>query len=202
MTARYAHLSCLALALAIGGCGPTQTARPVTQPAVFQPPPTTQPNFSSTARPMRASAQEMSRTRGPGWVFGGWGDNSGIFYLHQPTIVRRGSVVQVWSLNNRWEPERTSRGFLYKSVLQQVEYDCNLRRFRISDMQFFSEHGASGQSQLVGGIGEWGAIAPGSIAETNMTVACQRGPQSRPAIEPAGRPSQPPARVGPPKDPV
>ena len=202
MTARYAHLSCLGLALAIGGCGPTQTARPVTQPTVFQPPPTAQPSFSSTQAPMRASIEQMSRTRGSGWVAGGFGENAGTFYLHQPTMVRRGNVSQIWIINNLWMPERSSRGFIYRSVMWQAEYDCVARRFRISDMQFFSEHGASGQTQFVGGVGEWGAISPGSVAEANMDVACQRGPQVRPPMEPTGRPSQPPARLGPLKDPV
>ena len=202
MTARYAHLSCLGLALAIGGCGPTQTARPVTQPAVFQPPPTAQPNFGSNTRPMRASLEEMSRTRGAGWILGGTSTVVGHFYLHQPTMIRQGNILKVWVLNNLWEPERTGRNFVYSSSLYRGEYDCVARRFRLSDLQFFSDRGASGQSHVVGGVGEWGSIAPGSISETNMNVACQRGPQSRPAMEPAGRPSQPPARLGPPKDPV
>jgi hypothetical protein len=200
MAARSACYACLALVIA--GCGPTQTGRPVTQSPVFQPVPTAQPNFNGTAQPMRASVEEMSRTRGAGWILGGANNNVGTFYLHQPTMVRQGSVMQAWVINNLWEPDRNTRNFRYTSTLSRVEYDCIARRFRFFDVQWFSDRGASGENQSVGGVGEWGAIPPGSIAETNMNVACQRGPQARPALEPAGRPSQPPARLGPPKDPV
>jgi hypothetical protein len=189
-------------ALAVAACTPNQTGRPVTQASVGQPQAAMQSSGLNPTPLTRASIEEMSRTRGPGWVRTASNNDGGYYYAHEPTIVFRENTAISWILFNFWNSSRNNDGFVRRSTLYRSEYDCVGRRFRISDLQNFSGHGASGQSQFVGGTSDWRAIVPGSFAERSMEFACRRGTQARPPSDTTSRPPQTPGRLGPPKDPV
>lgn len=213
-------------ALAIAACSPTQPARPVSAPVAPQPTPAAPHNAASSARPVLAPAapqltaaapqnatssarpwgpseEEMSRTRGPGWILARTIGRDRL-YLHQTTMAHQGGVVQAWLTINAWEPLRRPSGFFVRSTLTLYQVECGARLMRLLDFKFYSDRGASGdvENAFFPDMAAWRPIEPGSVSEALMDVACQRRPQAPPASEPTGRPSQPPSSLGPVKDPL
>jgi hypothetical protein len=190
------------VSLAVAACTPNQTGRPVTQASVVQPQTAMRPNHINPAQTSRPSIEEMFRTRGPGWVRTATNSDLGYYFIHNPTISRQSDIAKAWILFNSWNSQPNNNGFLVSSTLYQSEFDCSGRRSRISDLQQFSERGALGQSQFIGGASAWRAVTPNSINERNMEVACQGGTQALPPTDNTIRPPQTPGRLGPLKDPV
>ena len=193
----------IAAAIALAACGQPQIARPVSAPSAPQPTTAAPQNATSSARPWGPSEEEMSRTRGPGWILARTPGRDRM-YLHQTTMARQGDVVQTWILINAWEPITRPSGFFVRSSTILFQFDCNRRLVRLLDFNLYSDRGASGdvRSEFVAAMAVWRPIEPGSIDEGLMNAACQRRPQAPPASEPTGRPSQPPSSLGPVKDPV
>lgn len=108
---------------------------------------------------------------GPGWLLGGVNETN-IDWLHFPSHRREGSVVRVWTIANL--ATRASAGYL--SVRTQMEYQCTQRQSRILSILGFSDVNAGGTP--LGAPSDfatpWTPIAPNTIGEVNMAIACHR----------------------------
>lgn len=183
---------------------PTSSARPVLAPAATQPAAAAPQNATSSARPWGPSEEEMSRTRGPGWILARSWIGGDRLYLHQTTMMHQGSIVQAWLIFNAWEPFRTSSGFLTRSSMALYQFDCSARLVRMLDNKNYSDRGASGdvRSMFVPAMAVWRPIEPSSIDELLMNATCQRRPYVPPHSGDTDNQPQPPSRLGPLKDPV
>jgi hypothetical protein len=199
----------------MGGSQPIPVSVPQTgnagvraNPAPVSPAP--QVSTFTPPRSSRATPEEMGRTRGSGWDLASVSHNEGVYFVHPSSVVRSGSVVTSWVLQNLWETERTQNITNHQSILSEYQFECAARRARIGDMQFFAERGAHGRvvHSVTVGWSNWVSIPPGSILENVFQIVCQSAATSRPrnpAPAPAAVSPQPPVQapsVGPPKDPI
>ena len=78
----------------------------------------------------------------------------------------------------RWsfiKPEILSgeRHVKYQSRVEEIEYDCSNKRYRLHDVRLYDAEGRLIRSEEVDPPGEWREVKFGSIMEKLFTPACQ-----------------------------
>jgi hypothetical protein len=96
----------------------------------------------------------------------------GNFYIDPATMLKNGSIVRVWWIQNLIK--RNQGGEL--SVRMRVEYDCKQERFRYLSFSTHSEAMASGKMLMNSEEGNfpWRDTPRGSPSETRLKIVCSR----------------------------
>ena len=105
----------------------------------------------------------------------GEGDASFVSYIDRETIRRNGNTARVWSLSDYAIPQTESLFSPFSSTQFLHEYDCAEQRTHFLQATFFAGNMARGEIvDSVNTPSEWIYVAPGSIGEATMEVACGR----------------------------
>lgn len=91
------------------------------------------------------------------------------------TSLRKTSVGStIWTLTTFYVSERLD-GKTYRSAKGQFEFNCKAERYRVLGTLFYEGAGASGKVvSTTSEVEPWAPIAPGTMAQTLMAVACVR----------------------------
>ena len=113
-----------------------------------------------------------AKSPGTKWAFVGSSEIS-TGYADPATIRRAGNRVKMWSLYNYKTTQKTDDE-TYISTRSRNEYDCKEEQTRIL---YFSAHsgnmgGGVTVSHSPNSSGDWTPIAPGSVAESFLKIAC------------------------------
>lgn len=97
-------------------------------------------------------------------------------YLDKATIRKVGNITRVWVLddylNVKWPPS-VGRREVPKSGKEQVEFNCDVERARITSAVYYNA--AMGAGQIMGSEdipSRWTPVVPESLTETTMKLAC------------------------------
>lgn len=104
------------------------------------------------------------------WVVFGESDTA-TSYFDPATIRKDGNMRRVWQLQDLRERGRGGE----MSRRMRYEYDCKQERMRILGISGHSRSMAGGEILLTAGEdNNWEAIAPGTVAETMLEIACAK----------------------------
>jgi len=95
-------------------------------------------------------------------------------YIDPATIRKAGNRVKMWSLDDALNKVDYVAGVKpFMSTKEQVEYDCKEEQSRTLYIYFHSGNMGGGEVVYVqSDIGEWTPVAPGSIGNTLLRIAC------------------------------
>lgn len=97
-------------------------------------------------------------------------DQNNDYFLETDHITRKGYVVYAWQQVNRAQENDIKARFLR----EQIEFDCNFKKYRIMWTTAYSEH--NGQGTLLGSEAVanpvWRPSVPGSLSEKMLSFAC------------------------------
>ncbi|MDP8985524.1 MAG: hypothetical protein M3N97_10870 [Pseudomonadota bacterium] len=135
-----------------------------------------------------AREREARRTDPMAWVrtldpmtSGGWefrsvaSDGSWADYSTTHQMKRAGHLVTVWLRQEYAEPQVSSGGGRYLSVVEKVQYDCGKDRARTLLVVYYADNNIQGNSQSEEADLKslaWNAIVPGTRNEFNFLAAC------------------------------
>jgi len=132
----------------------------------------------------RADPMAWVRTLDPlssgGWTFRMVGaDGSWAIYSTDHQLKRKGHMVTAWLRQEFPEPQRGAAGNLYKSDVQQIQYDCGKERARVMLVIYYGDNNLAGSQQSEEAdpkLAEWDPIVPGTQSEYAFHWSC--GPAS------------------------
>lgn len=105
---------------------------------------------------------------GATWTFVDGGDGYER-YIDRETIDREGNLVRVWEVDNNTVADASG----VVSLRSRTEYDCNSRRYRIVHLSGHTREMTEGDVVFSKAIdGEWRPIAPETLGEVSMEMAC------------------------------
>jgi hypothetical protein len=105
---------------------------------------------------------------GPGWEVVATTDKE-VFFVHMPSIRRRGNTVDVWELSNFPNTKTLSKStkFLYR-------YDCKNRSYYVRQSTHYSQYGGGGDimsSSIEKKPVE--RVIAGTVGETLLEFVCK-----------------------------
>lgn len=107
-----------------------------------------------------------------GWVKVG-GDKADAHYANPSTIRRNGVMVKMWDIVDFTKAQQDKSIKPYKSIKEQVEYDCEEERLRFLSSSWHSENMAKGNVVFSDDEpSKWIAVSPNSRASGLWSVAC------------------------------
>ncbi len=90
-------------------------------------------------------------------------------YLNEEHIDRDGDRVRVWEIDNHALADASG----VVSLRSQTEYDCGARRYRIVHLSGHTQPMTEGAVVFSKAVdGEWRPVAPQSLGEASMEIAC------------------------------
>ncbi|MCM0043662.1 MAG: hypothetical protein NBV65_03425 [Burkholderiaceae bacterium] len=105
---------------------------------------------------------------GAAWTFvdGGEGYER---YIDRETIDRSGHLVRVWEVDNNTVADASG----VVSLRSRTEYDCQSRRYRIVHLSGHTRDMTEGDVVFSRAVnGEWRPVAPETLGEVSMEMAC------------------------------
>lgn len=100
----------------------------------------------------------------------GTDNQSNNYYLETDNMTRKGYVVYAWQQINRAQAD--DQGALFNR--EQIEFDCNFKRYRKMWAMSYSEQDGSGRllnSEIINNP-EWQPVVQESIAANMLKFAC------------------------------
>ena len=101
------------------------------------------------------------------------GENGDLtLYVDPATIVRADGMAKLSALYDHKSARSTMRGWLYRSERMQTEFDCKRERWRAVYSTYHFGNMASGPVFGDSRSWEWVPIAPETVAEKALRMAC------------------------------